>query len=51
MTSPAINFQPSHEVKLQEKRNERIAEDRRMERLKMKVKVLRQMELVPVKAA
>jgi len=44
MFSPALSSHPPHEVKLHEKRNERVAEDRHMERLKMKLKVLRQRE-------
>ena len=45
MISPPLISQPPHEVKLHEKRNERVAENRHMERLKMKLKVLRQREL------
>jgi len=51
MISPAISFQPSHEIKRQEKRNDRTAEDRRMERLKMKLQVLRQKDFARAKAA
>jgi hypothetical protein len=41
MISPALRFQFPYEVKLHENRNERISEDRCLERLKMKFKALR----------
>jgi hypothetical protein len=51
MISPALRFQPPYEVKLHEKRNERGAEDRHLERLKMKLKALRQRDLGRARAS
>jgi len=51
MISPALSSKPQHEVKLHEKRNERVAENRHMERLNIKLKVLRQRELARAETA
>jgi len=51
MISPALRSQPPYEVKLHEKRNERSAENRHLERLKMKLKGLRQRDLARAKSS